>query len=654
MAAEMKAIRDAVQGGEPRAIEMALRTAFASDATAALRYIREKELFFLSRVPATREHFRNALIGVITACDREGNLLRSILPYLAYCDIVADLRDQLSARADNEAQVLATFAPEVYIELCVIAVASVARQYVKKTFDAAPTTSRDQVRSSGVPALLVAAVWGVADIYALLPLMLAEVAAAARTNRTRAPLSLLDAERAAQRLCNVAADWKRHTDIRQRVAWNRDSVTRVEPGYSIFVSPNDITYEWLYLATRRRHALIGMRRTDENAPEMMREVLMPFIEPVARFVCANSAENSVEELANAALVELSSSMLPSDNILFDVFLILDEVGSLARALFAAYMLRYLYGYTATELRRGKRSCLPRWNIDEIVGLLVAVGNTTSKIAREAISLIAWDPRHGSKAGFELLTTPFVKLDAKRIGMVLLPGVNIAPATETRRTLASTNRISRAVGESYERYVRRLLADAGFLVLPHAVTLSSEGKAVTDVDALAYKDGLVVVCQAKHVIEPDSHHARWKAQHEITNGVRQCLVARNFLRDSELLFSFFPEARQHLPIEIFCLVVTPALDFGGEVFWPVAVVDDAYLQHVVHIGQTRTFDGESGDLVGAEPLYEGMTPTGQEFRGLMMFPEVFRYYRGENGRLTAVETRIRHVRFTTYEPSDSHS
>lgn len=216
-------------------------------------------------------------------------------------------------------------------------------------------------------------------------------------------------------------------------------------------------------------------------------------------------------------------------------------------------------------------------------------------------------------------------------------------------------MSLLVGSAYESYVRRLISDGGFDVAPRSLIIKSQGQAITDIDAIGYKDGVLVVCQAKHVIEPDSHHARWKAQHEIARGVRQCLQARAFLRDNpDRMFTLFPAARAHVPIEVFCIVVTPAMTLSGDLFWPVAIVDDAYLQHVIHLGVARTFNAETREIVAMERLYEGATPTGQEFRQLMMAPNYFRYYRGEDTTLISRITSVRGVRFVSYVASDSVS
>jgi hypothetical protein len=598
------------------------------------------------------------MIAAITASDGDGAMLEVALPYLAYADIVASLRDDLALRANNDAQVLAALPLETSFELCTIAVTDLVRRYVSRqraSGAAAPPTD-DTLPKHAMPAKAIDAVWEIAGIYAVMPLMLLEVANARRSGATRAPLSTLDALRAAQRLCSVAEDWQALSDVRQRIAWHRDDVTRVEPGFLVHVGPSNPTYECLALVARRRQGLLsaGFQR---QSVEPLRHILVPFILPVADFVAQTRCRDTASvEFAEHILTDLVSSSLPSDGILLSLFERSDSAGATGRALFSAYLLCYALAYSVGGFRRGKNTYFPRWPRGEIAELIAASARTTTRNAEAALELVSWDPGEPTgNVGLDLGTIPYLRLPNSMIGTLVLPGVRLSPFAETRRTLAATNRLSADVGKSYESYVRRLLTDGMFEVRPGCVIIRADRRAITDIDILAYKNGVLIVCQAKHLVEPDSHHARWKARQEVRRGIRQCIQARNYFReDPERVFALFPEARADAPIEVFCLVVTPAMSFCGELAWPVAVVDDAYLQHIIHIGATRTFSAGTGDLVAAEPLYEGAHPSGQEFRSLMTSPEFFRYYRGDKTALFSTIRAVHHVRFIRLDAVDSQS
>src|SRR5262245_22671941 len=106
------------------ACRAALRISFLENPSASMFYARQKELLFRSKSADRRREFREALLEQIVAHDHDGHQTRLWLPYLYYCDIVADLRDEISLRANNDAQVLAALPREVYIELVVMAVTS--------------------------------------------------------------------------------------------------------------------------------------------------------------------------------------------------------------------------------------------------------------------------------------------------------------------------------------------------------------------------------------------------------------------------------------------------------------------------------------------------------------------------------------------------
>ena len=224
-------LREATISTDLHAATALIHSCVTHDPATSLRYIREKELLLLPRSATFRDALRNSTITALTRMDPDGLLLQPALPYLAYCDIVASVRDELAAYANNEAQALASLPPETYIELCAVAVTDLVRRYVALQPKEASTTDPATHSRAGtpLPGELVDAVWEISGTYALLPLMLLEVGTAARAGATRRPLSTLDAARAAQRLCRIAEDWQLLTDIRQRVAWQRDNVARVEP-----------------------------------------------------------------------------------------------------------------------------------------------------------------------------------------------------------------------------------------------------------------------------------------------------------------------------------------------------------------------------------------------------------------------------------------
>ena len=192
------------------------------------------------------------------------------------------------------------------------------------------------------------------------------------------------------------------------------------------VTPANATMEGLSLVAWRRHGLLAAGLHVQST-EHLRDFLMPFIQPLAEFVAAQSYGSlAATDLADQLLVDLASRMVPSDIVLRDVFDQNGRNGSTSRCLFAAYLLRNALAHTTTDLRRGKATYLPRWPRDTLVPLLAKSGRGTLPDAEAALELITWDPRRcASRTSLDIGTTPYVKLDDKTVGMISLPGVGSA-------------------------------------------------------------------------------------------------------------------------------------------------------------------------------------------------------------------------------------
>jgi hypothetical protein len=226
-----------------------------------------------------------------------------------------------------------------------------------------------------------------------------------------------------------------------------------------------------------------------------------------------------------------------------------------------------------------------------------------------------------------------------------------PFEETRRVLAARNATSSFVGTAYESYVRSLFVKAGFRVATGRVLLRNQGRPVTDVDVLAYKDGLLFLVQAKCLVEPDSVHSLWKAQHHIDAAVRQCLVGRAHLQYSLDALGAMPVAPEEVR-ELVCAVVSPAIRFRGDCVWPVAVVDDMYLDHVLNVGVVSNVNA-NGETVETRRLYPGAQPTGPELRDLLLSPAPLRALHSGGGGLRAFDYRIGDLTLTEFWGSDGN-
>ncbi|HEX3131198.1 MAG TPA: hypothetical protein VH394_27935, partial [Thermoanaerobaculia bacterium] len=478
-----------------------------------------------------------------------------------------------------------------------------------------------------------------------------EIASIAHPEQPGPPPSKREVLVAVLRLRRIATVWQRLSEIRQRIAWGREVVARVDRDYIVELQPKDAHLECRYLVKHRRHALFGF---PPQPVEPVRWALEPPIKRLLQAVGTRFPALDTTEMVETILKDLAKRMLPSDIVLWDLIFSSSEEGETAKCLLHAYFLRYIISYTMPTSFDIKGKHIQRWPLPEILDILVSSSGVSPQRVAEIMPWVTWAPldKRGRFMPLDLEKTPYVDLGDASLGIILVTGLQLNPFAETRRILASMNRISSVVGESYELYIRSLLADAGFDVLGHSAKVTENGRLVTDIDILAFKDGVVVVVQAKHIVEPDSHHAAWKAAKEIAKGVRQCVVARRALRNEpNQLLKWFPDVRTAVPMELFCLVVSPSIAFGSELYWPVAVVDDNYLQHVVHIGVARKYDLGSNEVIETRQLYDGDHPSGPVFRDLMMTPEFLRYYRGNETTLESTVHRIGFLQFRRLDAVD---
>lgn len=81
-----------------------------------------------------------------------------------------------------------------------------------------------------------------------------------------------------------------------------------------------------------------------------------------------------------------------------------------------------------------------------------------------------------------------------------------------------------------------------------------------------------------------------------------------------------------------------------------VIDDMYLDHVLNVGQIRTFDSQ-GQMASTVRLYAGDHPTGPELRNLLLSPGPLRVFHTGQGGLYATKGYIRDVELLEFISDD---
>lgn len=618
--------------------------------------IREKELLLSPQSSGHRDELHRAFLKA--AEQSSGTLLHQLLTYAHYADAVASVRDELAIHAQNDAELLSTLPFELSIELCCMAVTSLARKTIIAERKRPREQNKTTTKSASAQVRLAAGIWEISGIYSLLPLMLSQVAAAAATSTTNArrPLSLIDAMRAAQRLCRVAEDWQSLADVRQSVAWGFERVSRVGTDGLITLDPSVPEERRRRLANRRRLALITSAAQPKPF-EYLRDLLMPFLSPLSRTAAKfHSSPKDPSELAESRLRSLGASFMPADAVLIELLLANNQTAETVAVLFCLYTFVQLFVEAGSPTPyRGRHTHFPNFNLESFTKYIAAISGASVDIVRRTLPMCTWDPssKNRSVRPFDGSTTPYIMYERDRIGFFILPGAMPSAFVEMRRVLAATNRLSSIVGSTYEKYIRKMMLDAGFNVVPGSVKIKEGGNTITDIDALAHKDDTLIVVQAKHMVEPDSHHANWKARHELDAGIRQCVLVQNWFRSHPgAAQQYFPTAKIPSEPRVFGLVVTPSLQFTGALHGDVAVVDDAYLEHVVYVKQTRVF--KNGRIVDSWNMYDGEHPTADEFVELMMQPTFMDHYVRDPWALTSYRRTIGDLCFSRLAAQDSLS
>lgn len=636
-----------------------LRSAIPLNPLGTLAEVRQKEALLRSHSVADRSVLAAAYVdGVIAS---EVSLLPSALNYVAYCRLVANLRDRLAARAHNEAELLARIPIHRAIELCMIAISALARERLRQAQAEPPRRELPAEPDITVPAKLIDVIWDISRIHSLLPLMLQEVVLSRKKVADRSARSAIDALRAAQRLSLIASDWQSLTYVRQSVAWSEETVSRVGPGDRVLLDPARAEAEHRKLANRRRLGLVAAGFKPGQTDDI-RHFLMPLIAPLAAAACqAVGRPNDSDEAAEAFLRDLGSSMVASDVVIFDFLAAEGVLAGTVRVLLCAYFfVSLLCRQRRDGFFRSRLTYLPRWPERSLHELISTTSGVDTARVREVMTSCSWNPAspNALRQPLDLGATPYIHLDDEQVGIALLPGASPRALAETRRALVSSKKLSAVVGNTYEKYVRAMLRQAGFSVPDGSVKLRKGKKTITDVDALGFKDDCVIVVQAKHFVEPGSHHAFWKAEQEVMCGVRQCAAAmRHFEEDPSRIHQHFPEAKGAAHLNMFGLIVTPSLRFAGASFGSISVIDDSYLGYVVYVGKIRGFNltPEGFQITrSGPPMYEGNEPTGPEFISLMKTPEFFRHFGLEDWRLESVVRKVCNIEFLHLNARDAMS
>lgn len=650
----LKGLKAAATAGDAQTLRRLVVEGLAAQGLAFLADIRRTEVLLLHRNKEGRRDLRDAYLEALLDSSVPADLLKDEAIYCSYCEVFADTRDKIAGDAATAAEGLHGLPFNKALELCVRVAASSIRRFIaeaKRAHDG--DGSGAELKSTAYATDISHEIGG---RFAVIAHMAKQLAQSSRGNAALPKRGIGGLVASGKQFFGLAEEWQTLSYLRQQVACGETDVQRVEQGDGgahVFLAPRDLVELWRLPVVQRRLAFMSRAsRVSEHALDRFPVDLPRMVEEVAKIVAPLEAG---EELCSNALGhlrrEISGGMTPVDMLL--VVEAPREVAEFTLALWAAHLFANTANIIAAILLReqgmyGQRKpfvgVLDRANVLRIVAQCSRASDSKAKMAlAEATSDAA------STLPMDLSTRPFLSIGPDQVALIRSPFGNSHAFLECRRILAARNATSGYLGSAYERELRALLALGGFHVHDGRVILHEDGRQITDLDVLAYKDGIVFVIQAKCIAEPDSSHALWKARQQINNGIRQCLAARAFLRRRpETILSLLGRDVSGV-YELCCAVVSPAVRFCGECAWPVGVVDDRYLNHVVTVGAIRGKDAEGRDI--HRRLYPGPQPTGPELRDLLLSPAPLWTLHSGGGGILPGTRRIRDVTVASFFGSD---
>jgi hypothetical protein len=647
-------LRAAAFSGDANAFRGQLAALLTDEGLAALDQVRRGDLLLACHSPPQRAQIRRAYLETLLERRVLPALLRREAIYLSYCEVIGTLRDEVVENAKASAAALSRLGFTDGIEACALVVASAIRRFIRLSIQA---HASDPDRSGlNTAATLSEVSHEIGGLHSLLPHMIRELHNSINLGRQGEEQPLPCAAVAARRLFRTAEHWQSLNYVRQRVSFDEVRVERVEQGSHgahLFVAPTRILESWRHQAAERR--LAGMRMTRRLSEGALRAFPIDLVSLTKRAFLAAGAPTD-EVLASTVMTSLLDEISASIRAL-DIVMITQaqsEVAALTLAIWAAHLLVQAIDLLAHAALKNDALNARRWPFTliftevSIRAMIAESAHVSPHVAIEALAAVTSDA--AERHPLDMSTRPFLKVGPGLVAYVRNPFGLSDPFMETRRILASRNATSGFLGAAYEKHIRSLMVAGGFVVAPGRVVLESEGNQVTDVDVLAYKDGVVFVMQAKCLPEPDSTHSLWKAREQIDAGIRQCLMARAHLSGRRTDVSSILAVRPENVRELCCVVVSPCLRFSGDSAWPVAVVDDMYLDHVLTVGEVRRFN-HSGQVVQRERLYLGAQPSGPELRNLLLTPVSLRVLHSGEGGLRPVTRYIGPVTVTEFIGDD---
>jgi hypothetical protein len=238
--------------------------------------------------------------------------------------------------------------------------------------------------------------------------------------------------------------------------------------------------------------------------------------------------------------------------------------------------------------------------------------------RRARDLLQQFTTHLSSERVDLFYRPIVEIDSKSL---LIPTPYVLGSRFERNILvfavSESELDQKKKGFVPIRALRDSFREAEFASISD-YKIVAEDRTVTDIDVIAYKNGVLFLGQAKIVIEPDSLYDRWKAEQKLNHAAAQLRLCIEYLdkigKDILEKLSVQGEIKRIVPF-----IVSNTRQFTEKRFCGYPVVDVGYLDFVLGGATGTTIQPQRGHpRIGNWKSYiKGKYPSEDELEELIL-------------------------------------
>jgi hypothetical protein len=401
----------------------------------------------------------------------------------------------------------------------------------------------------------------------------------------------------------------------------------------IYTSPITVKFSISDISFARAKT-IGIRRTiterhfGKDVPRPMRQMLEGFtlstiVDAVDYYLGEDSPASFTEQDLNALqaqAIEWLALLNTEDELLLGAAK--NDFSILGHYLAAIALRCFSHGaaFVGQHVVKKYRKLLicPNIPIDLIVELIARRLKETPSLAREWIETQILElptPRY-----FEIINKPFIKLSPNQVvGFGNLTFNNWPPTV--RASLIKGGILGKSYGHIWEQYISHNLKSFGWKILGCGNKIRNENQILTDVDILAFKNGLLLIIQVKAIAAGGANiYEHWKARNTIVEGTKQASTADREIKINTTLLNYLLSSNRikEEVVHFQPIVITSSPLFTGWSNNNVPVISFGYLMTLLHGAQVK-YTNPQGVVVKEKQYAKGIELTSEEFIQLLQHP-----------------------------------